>query len=77
MTWRLRNEDGTSLPMMQGQQGVLTLDDSEEDDDGDGEEDDGSYLHYLASGELVHCENEQFLDMETVMDELRRCGLIP
>ena len=54
------------------------LDDSEEDDDGDGVEDDGSCLHYLASeaSELVHYENQQFLDMEETEDQLRRCGLI-
>ena len=90
MNWRLRNEDGTLLPMFQGsaEQGVLLFDDSEEDDDEEGDEDDDSYLYYLAKGSgLIHYENQQFLvvepassspwNMENVMYDLRRCELIP
>ena len=76
MKWRLRNEDGTSLPMFQGKQGVLLFDESEEDDDE--ERDDDSYLYYLAKGGgLIHYENQQFLDMVDIGEQLRKCELIP
>ena len=60
LNWRLRNEDGTSLPMFQGstEQGAMTFDGSDDD-----EEDDHANTLERDSG-LVHYENQQFLDME-------------
>ena len=70
MKWRLRNEDGTSLPMFQGKQGVMIMDGSDDD-----EEDD--YADTLAKdGDLIHYENQQFLDMVDIGEQLRNCGLI-
>ena len=61
--------------MLQGEQGVMMVDDSEESEDEDLLDRPDYHSLYLVHCELVHCENEQFLDMENVMDELRRCGL--
>ena len=70
MNWRLRNEDGTSLPMFQGKQRVMIMDGSDDD-----EEDD--YADTLAKdGDLIHYENQQFLDMVDIGEQLRICGLI-
>ena len=76
LNWRLRNEDGTSLPMFQGKQGVMLMcgsDDEEEPLDSD--EDHAEWL--AADGDLVHYENLQFLDWEDVKSDLENCGLIP
>ena len=70
MTWKLWDEDGTWLTMLQGEQGVMTMDGS----DGEDEEDHADTL--ASDGDLVHYENQQFLDMENEMFHLRKCGLI-
>ena len=70
MNWRLWNEDGTLVPMLQGEHGVMMVDDSEDEEDEEIEDD---WLVYCV---LVHYENQQFLDMEETKDQLRRCGLI-
>ena len=75
MNWRLRNEDGTSLPMFQGKQGVMTVDDSEESED-EYLPDIDYHSGYMEHCVLIHYENQQFLDMEEEEDQLRRCGLI-
>ena len=55
---------------------MLLFDESEEDDDE--ERDDDSYLYYLAKGgDLIHYENQQFLDMVDIGEQLRNCELIP
>ena len=55
--------------MMQGQQGVMMVDDSEDEEDEEIEDD---WLVYCV---LVHYENQQFLDMEETKDQLRLiCG---
>ena len=59
--------------MFQGsiEQGAMTFDGSDDD-----EEDD--HADTLAKdGDLIHYENQQFLDMEEQEDQLRRCELIP
>ena len=67
LNWRLSNEDGTSLPMFQGKQGVMIMDGSDDD-----EEDD--YADTLAEdGDLVHYENLQFLHKEN-LEQLRDFG---
>ena len=76
MNWRLRNEDGTWVPMMQGQQGVMMVDDSEESEDEEIEDDPDYHSTYLVYCVLVHYENQQFLNMENEMFHLRKCGLI-
>ena len=57
--------------MFQGKQGVMIMDGSDDD-----EEDD--YADTLAKdGDLIHYENQQFLDMVDVGEQLRNCELIP
>ena len=56
--------------MFQGKQGVMIMDGSDDD-----EEDD--YADTLAKdGDLIHYENQQFLDMVDIGEQLRICGLI-
>ena len=62
--------------MMQGQQGVMMVDDSEDEEDEEIEDDPDYHSTYLVHCVLVHYENQQFLDMEETKDQLRRCGLI-
>ena len=58
----MMNEDGND--------GVMVLDGSDDD-----EEDD--HADTLArDGDLLHYENQQFLDMEEVAEQLRDCGLM-
>ena len=57
--------------MFQGKQGVVIMDGSDDD-----EEDD--YADTLAKdGDLIHYENQQFLDMVDIGEQLRKCELIP
>ena len=75
MNWRLRNEDGTSLPMFQGKQGVMIMDGS--DDAEEPLDSDEDYAEWLAAdGDLVHYENQQFLNWVYVKEDLEGCDLI-
>ena len=54
--------------------GVMTMDQSEGSEDDD---DDHDYSGGLAAdGNLVHYENEQFLNMEYVMSSLEDIGIV-
>ena len=76
MTWKLWDEDGTWLTMLQGEQGVMTVDDSEESED-ENLPDIDYHSGYMEHCDLIHYENQQFLDMVDIGEQLRNCELIP
>ena len=77
MTWKLWDEDGTWLTMLQGEQGVMTVDDSDDDEEDDHADEEDDHADTLARyGDLLHYENQQFLDMEEQEELLRCCDLI-
>ena len=65
------------VPMLQGEQGVMMVDDSEESED-EGLPDIPDYHGgYMEHCDLIHYENQQFLDMVDIGEQLRNCELIP
>eukprot|EP01050_Picozoa_sp_SAG11_P009102 SAG11_NODE_836_length_6927_cov_100.078940_2_plen_473_part_00 len=76
MNWRLSTSNGASLPMFQGKQGVMYMgyvngNGSEDEDEVELWERWGHDVTYL-----VHYDNQQFLNMQDIMSDLKHCSLM-